>query len=78
MRRKYCGRRAGAASYWLVRKGAVAEVASFGDGAGGASDDVVLGAAPSGVAAAGEKGTVWTEHNLLALLQEQGLSNQTT
>ena len=23
-------------------------------------------------------GTVWTEHNLLALLQEQGLSNQTT
>ena len=25
-----------------------------------------------------EKGTVWTEHNLLALLQEQGLINQTT
>ena len=23
-------------------------------------------------------GTVWTEHNLLALLPEQGLSNQTT
>ena len=23
-------------------------------------------------------GTVWTEHNLLALLQEQGLINQTT
>ena len=23
-------------------------------------------------------GTVWTEHNLLALLQEQGLLNQTT
>ena len=26
----------------------------------------------------GRKGTVWTEYNLPALLQEQGLSNQTT
>ena len=46
---------------------------------GEASDDVAFGAAQSGVAAAGAVGDgMWAEHNLLALLPEQGLINQTT
>ena len=49
------------------------------DGTGGASDDVAIGESQPGVAAVGEvEGEVWTEHNVLALLPEQGLSNQTT
>ena len=40
----------------LVQESVVQRTASFGDGAGGASDDVALGAAQSGVAAAGEAG----------------------
>ena len=36
----------------LVRESVVQWTASFGDGAGGASDDVAIGAAQPGVAAA--------------------------
>ena len=42
----------GAARYWCENQSVVQRTASFGDEAGGASDDIAIGAAQSGVAAA--------------------------
>ena len=62
----------------LVRESVVQRTASLGDGAGEASDDVAFGASQPELRRREKLGTVWTEHNLLALLQEQGLINQAT
>ena len=57
----------------MVRK-ALSKAASIGDGAGEASDDVALGGHNRELRRREKLGTVW----MLALLQEQGLINQTT
>ena len=59
----------------LVRESVVQRTASFGDGAGGASATSRLERHNRELRRREKLGTVWTEHNLLALLQEQGLIN---
>ena len=62
----------------LVRESVVQRTAPSGDGASEASDDVAFERHNRELRRREQLGTVWTEHNLLALLQEQGLLNQTT
>ena len=77
------GRAMGAADYaldgWgsalLVRESVVQRAASFDDGAGGASADFAFERHNRELRRREQLGTVWTEHNLLALLPEQGLLN---
>ena len=57
---------------WQLGAQRPAHLVSDGDGAIAAGIELVYGGE------APQSGTVWTEHNLLALLQKQGLLNQTT
>ena len=59
----------------LVRESVVQRTASFDDGAGGASADFAFERHNRELRRREKLRTVWTEHNLLVLLQEQGLIN---
>ena len=64
---------AGVGRYWC-EKG----LRHLATGQGGASDDVAMVRHNHELRRREQLGTVWTERNLLGLLQEQGLLNQTT
>ena len=61
-----------------MRESVVQRAAPSGDGAGGARTTSRLERHNRELRRREQLGTVWTEHNPLALLPEQGLLNQTT